>query len=101
MSQGRQTMGTIRLKGENKVVRKKQRRGQGSGQVVSRLFGCVRSVFGFLFVVTVFVFAFCYRQDFQGFVISNLYKWSQAELKSDTLRQSALNHENEINRVAQ
>jgi hypothetical protein len=99
MSQGWQTMGTIRLIGENEVVRSKPRRNQGRGRVVRRLFGCVRSVFGFLFVVAVFVFAFCYRADFQDYVISHVYRWSQAEMKSDTFRQGALNHENEVNRV--
>ena len=94
-------MGTIRLIGETEAPRKKARPSRGQGQSVGRFAGQVRGVFGLLFVAAVFVFAFCYRADLQNYVISKLYKWSQADLKSDTLRQSALNHENEVNRVAQ
>lgn len=94
-------MGTIRLIGENEVVRKPERRGRRRGRGESRFLGRVRGVFAFLLVATVFIFAFCHRADMQNYVISHLYRWSRAELKSDPLRQSALNHENEVNRVAQ
>lgn len=88
-------MEMVRLVGEAEVVRKKERSPHGFG----RFLGRVRSVFAFLLVATVLVFAFCHSADLQNYVVSNLYKWSQVEFKSDSLRQNALKHENEVNRV--
>ncbi len=99
--------GTIRLIGESEVVPNRQRGSRGRGQRGERgqfrggFFGQIRSVFTFLFVAAILVFAFCYSPDLQKVIISNLYKWSQTELKSNALRQSAINHENEVNRVLQ
>jgi len=94
-------MGTIRLIGDSdtEVARKKERR-RGHGQAVGRFLSGVRSLFAFLLVATVFVFAFCYSPELQNYIVTHLYKWSQAELQSSALRQGALNHENEINQVA-
>ena len=85
----------VGLIGEAEVVRHQERRAQGRRLV----FGRIRSVFACLFVATVLVFTFCYRADLQDYTISHLYQWSQAELKTSSFRQSALNHENEVNRV--
>jgi membrane-anchored protein YejM (alkaline phosphatase superfamily) len=88
-------MEALRLVGETGVLRKKERRARGRRLV----FGSVRSVFAFLFVATALVFTFCNRADLQDYIFSNFYKWSQTELKSSSLRQNALNHENEVNLV--
>ena len=91
----------VRLIGEREPAREIKRRHRDRGDVVDRVLVRVRGVFVFLFGATVFVFAFCHSTDLQNFVISNVYKWSQAELKSDALGQAALNHENEVNQVAE
>ena len=93
--------GGIRFVGEREPARKMERRRRDRGDVIDRLLGRVRSLFVFLFVATVFVFAFCHSTDLQNFIVSKLYKWSQAELKSSALRQGALDHENEVNQVVQ
>ena len=97
MRQGSYVMKTVRLIGETEVVHRKGRRSHD----FRGFFGQVRSVFGFLLVATVLVFIFSYREDVQNYVVSNLYRWSQAELKSSSIRQAAINHENEVNRVTE
>ena len=93
--------GGIRFVGEREPARKIKLRPRGDGQMVDRILVRVRSVFVFLFVATVFVFAFCHSVELQNLIVSKLYKWSQAELKSSTLRLGALDHENEVNQAVQ
>jgi hypothetical protein len=88
---------------EREPVRKKKIKRQVRVRVRGRrpFFGRVRGVFGFLFFATVLIFAFCFRADLQEYIVSKLYNWSQAETKSNSLRQNALDHEREVNRAAQ
>jgi hypothetical protein len=101
MSQGWQTMGTIKLIGEKEAVSKAPRPAMGRSRLAGWFFGRVRTVFALLFVLTLFVFAFSHSKELQNLIISKLYQWSQTELKSSTLRQDALQHESEVNRVAE
>jgi hypothetical protein len=95
MRQGSFAMEMAKLVGEAEAGRRKERR-------VRRrhlFFGQIRSVFAFLFVATVFVYAFCKEQEFQNFIMAELDGLSQAAVKSDSFRQTALNHEKEVNEV--
>lgn len=90
-------MEMVTLIGETEVVHKKERRARGLRPILGR----VRNLLAFLFVATVLVFIFNYREDLQYFIYSNLYNETQVELKSSSLRQNALNHETEVNRIAE
>jgi hypothetical protein len=89
-------METIKFIDERKVVRKPER--QSSRRPVS--FARVRGVFAFLFVATVFVYAFCNEKELQSFVFDRLAVLSQAINSHDSLRQSALNYERQVDQIA-
>jgi hypothetical protein len=91
----------IRLIEKSTVVVKAEHRSWNRGNVVGRVLMGVRSVVTFLFVATMFVFLFCHSTKLQNVIIAKLYKWHQTELKTDTLRQTALKHEIEVNGAAQ
>ena len=92
-------MATVKFIGETEIVPKKARRAPGRGRGFGPIFGRARRVFAFLFISTVFIFAFCHRADLQGYIFSKIYKLSQGETQSNTIRQNAINHENEVNKV--
>jgi hypothetical protein len=91
-------METIKIKftGEREVVRKPER--QFSRRPLS--FARVRGVFAFLFVATVFVYAFCNEKELQNFVFERLAVLSQAINSHDSLRQGALNYERQVDQIA-
>ena len=90
-------LGLVKLIGNDEVSHRRERHFSHGSKFIGR----ARSLFGFLLVAASLVFAFCYREDLQDLLVSKLYQWSQAELKNGTLRQSALNHESEVNQVLQ
>jgi cell division protein FtsL len=91
-------METAQLVRDEKLrLRRKKQRADRAADFFSR----VRGVFAFLLLVTVLVFAFCHRTDVQNFIFTNFSHWSQVELKKSHLRQQAINHENEINRIVE
>ena len=89
-------MEMAKMVGEAEAVRKKERRADRRRQ----FFGKVRSVFAFLFFATVFVYAFCNEKEFQNFIVSKLDGLSQTAAQSDSFRQTALSHEQEVNEAA-
>lgn len=98
MKQALFTMATAQLVRDEKLrLRKKKQQADRLADFFIR----VRGIFAFLFLVTVLVFAFSYRTDVQTFVFTRLNHWSQVELKKSHLRQQAINHEDEINRIAE
>jgi hypothetical protein len=100
MRQGSFSIDMAKMVGEAEVIRLKERRKERRADRLHRFFAKVRRVFAFLLVSTVLVFAFCRREDLQDFIFSNLYKWSQASQRSDTFRQTALEHEKEVDDAA-
>jgi hypothetical protein len=96
MRQGLFSMEMAKMVGEAEVVRKKERRARRR----HLFFGQVRGVFAFLFVATMFVYAFCKEKEFQNFIMARLDGLSQASVESDGFRKAALNHEKEVDEVA-
>jgi hypothetical protein len=66
----------------------------------SQFFGRVRSIFVYLFVATIFVFAFNHHTEIQNLACAKLNPVIKKISAPDSLRQKALNYEKEVDEIA-
>jgi hypothetical protein len=66
----------------------------------SQFFGRVRSIFIYLFVATIFVFAFNHHTEIQSLAYAKLNPAIKKISATDSLRQKALSYEKEVDEIA-
>jgi hypothetical protein len=85
---------------EIRAYRQKAAKAKNREQVKDRIFGSLKRGFSLLIMMTVISFAFTHQEEIQKFIFSKVTRLA-APSNNSALRQSALNHQNEVDQIAQ
>jgi hypothetical protein len=80
--------------------RKRKARAERRGELFGHVRSGVRSIFIFLFIAAILVFAFNHQTEIQTLAYAKLERVIKHSPSSDKLRQSAINYEKQVDNIA-